>query len=79
MRQIEEPAIDMKEEKSIGKIRILHSDLNLSDPDPFLHYWIKLLDQAIGSSYGSVRDELHSGYLAHVYVLRRRRQLQHYQ
>jgi len=55
--------MDKKEEKSIRRIRIQHSDLNRSDEDPFLRYWIKLYDLA-----GPVRDELDPGYLAHVFL-----------
>ena len=55
--------MDKKDGKFIRQIRIRHSDLNCSDPDPFLRYWIKLYDLA-----GPVRDELHPGYLAHVFV-----------
>ena len=61
MRHLEEPSNEKKDEKAIRQIRIRHSDLNRSDPDPFLRYWIKLYDMA-----GPVRDESHSGYLAHV-------------
>jgi hypothetical protein len=63
VRQLEEPSPDKKDEKSIRQIRIRHSDLNRDDPDPFLRYWIKLYDLA-----GPVRDALHPGYLAHVFV-----------
>ena len=38
VRQLEEPSMDKKEEKSIRQIRIRHLDLNRSDTDPFLHY-----------------------------------------
>ena len=55
--------MDKMEEKSIRQIRIRHSDLNFSDEDPFLHYWIKLYDLA-----EPVRDEQYPGYLAHVFV-----------
>ena len=44
VRQLEEPAMDKKEEKSIRLIRIRHSDHNRNDPDLFLRYWIKLYD-----------------------------------
>ena len=44
VRQLEEPTIDKKDEKSIRQIRIRHSDLNRSDPGPFLRYWINLYD-----------------------------------
>ena len=54
VRQLEEPAMDKKDEKSIRQIRIRHSDLNRSDPDPLLY------DLA-----GPVRDELQRHYLAH--------------
>ena len=50
VRQLEEPAIDKKDKKLMRQIRIRHSDLNHSDPDPFLRYWIKLYDLV-----GSVR------------------------
>ena len=69
VRQLEEPAMD---KKSIRQIIIRHSGLNCSDPDPFLRYWIKQYDLA-----GPVRDELHPGYLAHVFV--DTGQLQHHQ
>ena len=54
-------AIDKKDEKSIRRIRIRHSDLNRSDPDPFLRYWTSC-------TIWPVRDELHPGYLAHMFV-----------
>ena len=38
-------------------------DLNRRDPDSFLQYWIKLYNLV-----GSVRDELHPGNLARVFV-----------
>jgi len=63
VRQLEEPALDKKDEKSIRQIRIRHSDLNRNDSDPFLRYWIKVYDLA-----GPIRDALHPGYLAHVFV-----------
>ena len=49
--------------KEIRQIKIRHSDLNRSDPDPFLRYWIKVYDLA-----GLVRDAADPGYLAHVFV-----------
>ena len=58
MRQLEEPATDKKDEKSIRQVRIRHSDLNRSDPDPLLRYWVKQNDLA-----RPVRDELHPDYL----------------
>jgi 5-formaminoimidazole-4-carboxamide-1-beta-D-ribofuranosyl 5'-monophosphate synthetase len=35
-RQLEDPSVDKKEEKSIRQIRIRHSDLNTGHQDPFL-------------------------------------------
>ena len=62
VRQLEEPSNDKKEEKAIRQIRIRHSELNRSDPELFIQYWIKVYDLA-----GPVRDG-HPGYLAHVFV-----------
>ena len=52
VRQLEETSMGKKEKKSIRQIRIRHLDLNRSDADPFLRYWIKLYDLA-----GPVRDD----------------------
>ena len=62
-RQLEDPSVDKKEDKSIRQIRIRHSDLNTGYQDPFLRYWIKIYDLS-----GPVRDRTHPGYLAQVFV-----------
>ena len=59
--QLEDPAADDKDEKSIRQIRIRHSDLNSGEYDPFLRCWITIYDLS-----GPVRDPAHPGYLAQV-------------
>ena len=63
LRQLEEPSNEKMDKKAMRQIRIRHLDLNRSIPDPFLRCWIKLYDLS-----GPVREELHPGYLAHVFV-----------
>jgi len=63
VRQLEDPAAEKKDEKSIRQIRIRHLDLNSGYHDPFLRYWIKIYDLS-----ETARDPTYPGYLAQLFV-----------
>ena len=57
LRQLEEPSLEKKDDKSIRQIRIRQSEPR-SDSDPFLCYWVKVYDRYLS----------HPGYLPQLFA-----------